>query len=1269
MRNKSVQTLLMILVTLLALASCSGKKAGLTETKVLVGNLIDLSSQTGGIIIYGNNPATGQSFGKAFPIGTMELTNGPWEFAAISYDGNSVGQIMEGTLRCARASIDLTGGEVSVALNLSAANCFDQLFGTAGSKDGGGQPYPLTIYSCMNPDAVDQRDGTACNKGVAQSHRIILPEFSDGAPTGGGLASACVTHGAGVSITSAIKVPFFEVGFGGIPFIVRSYDQGGCAGAPKEYTFPDGYKTPSFPDYGTALSDAGVSNDVYLFANPCDTPTFGGGATPFDFTDQYLGAGTKLLCNPDHINTYMTANPSLNYVLGRDIDFAGVNYTGPVMAANFTGTLEARGKMLSNFTVDCSGVSTGCGLFKQINGGDIRGLNLSNVTVAADATSSQVGALAGSIITNGHVGKLIATNITINASGNPNSIGGIIGSIASSSGGIDGSFISFLTLNIEEGNSFGGLIGSAGDGAYVRRTRLENIFINSVIDGSAGAGNVGGVIGDVTATTTQVELWDVNLDGLYAGDTTYPLEITSGFGGLIGNSGRVRIYKSRASGFADIEGLSATLQVGGLVGFNGNDFDIKESLSDVDIYADYGTGAGVGGIIGDSSITAASTIGKVRNLGLIYCNDACGGLVGYLSSGGVAVTIDESYNSGDVSAIIADAGGLIGSGANFSVQNSVNRGDIDSDTDAGGIVGVVINNGTISQSINGGDVVTDNGSAGGLIGTDTVGATCTNSVSYGNHYDLSGDLGSTIYELVGNDVSTGFTATDCYYENLGLGETLGTSTTFAELIDVSSTTLAGATTAFGSLAGTNSTSAFVNDAGGIKTVYEASMEKLGIDYLGSRMDPFPIYTVAEWNSIGDDPFLMNKSFILENYLQFGYSTFNPIGSETSCYSGDFLGNGYGLSEILKDESGGGLGALGVFRKLCHNTNDSSTAKVDHYDDINNIDYSFNIDDATFISDVYHVGVLAGAVVDSNNDSVNKTDTVVIFGVNITNSSATTGGSGVHAGGLAGNVEFGNRYSEIANVYLSDVDVTNSASGGFAGGLVGNFDGVPTGADRVRFNLNTYAFGNVISVGRAGGMIGYLNNGSVEVTRSLVTDSSITGEGAVGGLIGTANGGGNDIVENVVKYTGINDGNTGAYVGGILGEAQMSTAPIILKQSYTFSIDLTGDGSLGGIVGSSFNSGGGAMSLESNYAIVNTATGGGTFGGIDAAGTPAAAETMDSYYYLDGTAYGTLGVNLGAPGDINNSSLVPDLSLGTEYLLYGLDHPQKPFEIFPYLFID
>ncbi|MCF8057720.1 MAG: hypothetical protein K9K67_00375 [Bacteriovoracaceae bacterium] len=1268
MKNRSIQTFLFILIGISFLSGCSGKKEGLTSTKIFVGSILDTSSQTGGIIIYGNNPLTGESFGKTFPIGAMDLSNGPWEFAAISYDGNSVGQIMEGTLRCARASVTLNGGDVSVPLNLNTTNCFDQLFGTAGSKDGGGQPYPLTLYSCMNPDAVDQRDGSACNKGVAQSHRVILPEFSNGGPTGGGLVSACITHGGANNILSSIKIPFFEVGFGGIPFIVRSFDQAACAGTPKVYTFPDGYKTPSFPEYGSALSDAGVSNDVYLFANPCDTATFGGGATPFDFNDQELGAGTKLLCNPDQINTYMTANPTLNYVLGKDIDFGGVTYNGPVMASNFTGILNAIGKRLSNFTINCDGVATDCGLLKQINGGEVRGLNLSDITVSVDASSAVVGALSGKILNNGSVRNLIASNIMINATGNPNSVGGIIGTIDASGGGIDNSLISNLSLNIDEGNSFGGLIGSAGDSAFVRSTKLENIYINSVIDGSAGAGNVGGVIGNVTAATTQVELWDVNLDGLYAGDLTYPLEITSGFGGLIGNSGRVRIYKSRASGFADIEGMSATLQVGGLVGFNGDDFDIKESLSDVDIYADYGTGAGVGGIIGDSSITAASMIGKVRNLGVISCNDACGGLVGYLSSGGVAVTIDESYNSGDVSAIISDAGGLIGNGENFSVQNSVNRGDVYSDADAGGIVGVVINNGTISQSINGGDVVTDNGNAGGLIGTHTTGGTCTNSVTYGNRYDFSGDFGSNIYELVGFDAAS-FTSTDCFFENLSLGESLGTAATFADLTDITSTPLAGATTAFASLTGTNSASAFVNDAGGIKTAYEVSMEKLGIDYLGSRMDPLPIYTVAEWNSIGDDPLLMNKSFILENYLYFAYGTFNPIGSQTNCYSGNFLGNGYGLSQILRDESGGGQGDLGVFRKLCHNGSDGSTAKVDHYDELNNISYSFNIDDATFISDVYHVGILAGSVVDSNNDSVNKTDTVVIFGVNITNSSATTGGTGVHAGGLAGNIEFGNRYSEITNVYLSNVDITNNASGGGAGGLVGNIFGTPTiTTDRVRFKMNTFDFGNVTSAGRAGGMVGFLNNGSVEVENVTVANSTITGAGAVGGIVGTSYGN-NNLISTVFKYSSVTDGSSGSYLGGILGEAQMSSGPIILKQSYAFSIDLTGNGSLGGLVGGSFNSGGGSMSLESNYAIVNSATGGGTFGGIDATGTPAAAEAMDSYYYLDGTAYGTLGVALGNPGDINNSSLVPDLSLGTEYLLYGLDHPQKPFEIFPYLFID
>lgn len=1274
---KSAVLTLINIVALALFVGCAGKEGKKTTTKIVVGNLAGVETQTGGVMIYGNNLATGDNFGKVYNDAPMELSNGPWEFLIISYDGNGAGDVMEGVLRCGQAFADLTGGESSVSLSLAQANCSDPMFGTAGSKNGD-QPWPLTLWSCMNPKAVDNRDGSECEKGVAGSHRIILPEFLNNGATGGGLVSNCITHSASADQLSSVIVPFFEIGFGGIPFQVRSFTDSTCTSPPDIYTFDIGHKAPSFPSYGTALSESGSSNNVYLFKNPCDTALYGTGATPFAFTSPDIGAA-NLICSPGQMENYMTSNPTLNYVLGRDIDFGGATITGSVVDANFSGLLAGNKRTISNVTIDCSG-ATNCGFFQEVSAAgstSIMETNFFNIDVIADGSSSFVGGVVGLMSGGSNLRQIKVDDITITATGAPVSIGGVIGATSGTNEGIDTSLVKNVSLDIEEATGVGGVIGDAGDNDYIRTTKLENIFINTETNGGAGASAVGGVVGNVSASASQFEIWDVFLEYLYAGDTANPLEIDLGFGGMVGTAGSTRIYNSGVLGYADIEGTGNTIageaRVGGFIGSANLNYDISEVLNSLTIdTVSYGANGGkVGGIIGYTYVTGGSSMSQVRNHGVIDCYEACGGLVGYLDHNGGATSISEAINYSSITSAGSNTGGLVGYANNVNILDSVNRGTVRADADVGGIVGVLNASVDINKSINGGDVITENGNAGGLVGS-YIGATgsCNNTISYGDVLDFSGNGSSTLKELVGDDVPADFSATNCPYFDLGHGETLDTGTgTFSELASSTSTLLGGGGLNFDILNDANSEPIFVDDVNGLKTTYEASMEKLGSIYLGSPQDPFPIYTEAEWNSISDDPFLMNKALRLENYLYFNSTdgNFEPIGSATNCFSGHFQGNDYGLYDILVDESGGGLGPLGVFRSLCSVTS-SNTAKIDHYDEFENIDYYLYIDNAEFYSDSFNTGVLAGEVADANTGSHWGTEAITIYGVFISYGIADTASTG-NAGGVAGYVNFVNAQSEFENVDVFGTTVTAAGSGA-AGGIAGEFTGTPsTPPDRNRFNLLNFTWGTVTAAGRAGGAVGMLSNGNVEVTRILVSDTDITGEGAIGGIVGTSYGE-NNIVEAVVKYTTLTDGNTAGYVGGILGEAQKVSAPIAIENSYAYSIDITGDGTLGGIAGVSAGAGG-TLDFGQNYAIVNSVTGGGTFGGI-LGGTPsgpAATEiSYTSYYYLDGSAHGAEGTPLAAAADINNGAIVTDLLLGTEYLLYGLDHPQKPFEIFRDLFL-
>lgn len=1269
---KRILTFTSMLGILIFLNACAGKKEVKTSTKIVIGSLA-IDSQTGGVIIYGHNKVTGDSFGKIGITGPLELSNGPWEFAAISYDGNSVGNLLQGTLRCAKNEETLNGMETSVSLELNQETCKDAIFGNAGSKDASGQPYPLTLWSCMNPKAVEQRDGNECQKGVAGSHLVILPGFVNGSPTNEALVSACISHGANADQLSTIKIPYFELGATSIPFQVRSFSDSTCTTPSGLYTFTNGYKTASTPEFGTALSEAGSANNVYLFKNPCDTLQFGSGPTPFSFSHPDLGTA-NLVCNTSHLQTYATSNPTESFVLGQDIDFGNATITGPIVDASFTGRLIGNDFGISNLEIDCSSLSTGCGIFKSIDnaGGDrVENLRLYNISVITDSSSMNVGALAGSLTNGSSVRRILGDLIEIDVATGASSIGGLIGNIPASGGGVDSSKLTNITINLNEGLNVGGFIGSTSDNAYVRSSLVENISFVQAAEVTSGSSNIGGVVGNATGTSNRLEIWEVFVNGMYAGTPVAPLEISSGFGGVLGAATAIRFIRTGVFGTADIEATAAQLKAGGAIGQITDSFDLKNVLSEVALDTTYASGARVGGVIGDITSTVGGQASQIRNVGSVDCIGSCGGVVGLVSTNS-AGTLSELINYGNITATSNNVGGVIGVATAVSVLDSVNRGNVSGVAFTGGFIGLSQANTVVNKCINGGDVTSDSasGTGGGFFGGTggaATGVTITNSVSYGS---VTATNSASVNKFIG-DPQTSPTVTSSYYVDGSPTDPNGTNTDFGELTDPTSSTLGGAS--YGSLTDVFSNQLFIADVGGIKTTYEVAMDKLGYNLTGNKFDPLSITSEDEWNSIGDDPFLMGMAIQLDADLFFGSlnGSFIPIGSlgTNTCFSGKFFGNNHILSNIVVDESGGGTGPLGIFRALCSNATNGTTADIDHYDAFEDVSYNLYINNADFYSDSFNTGVLAGQLTDANSGSHWGTEAINIYGVFISNSSVDVSGGSGNSGGLVGDATIINQQSEFENIEISFTDVLNAGSGS-AGGVLGNLSGTPSSPTmQNRFNLINYTNGTISSAGRAGGAIGYNSNKNFEVTRILVADAIITGEGAVGGIIGTSSVGGS-VVEVVVKNTSLTDGNTGAYVGGIIGEYTNSIAPTLtLQGSYAFAISLAGNGNLGGLVGLTLNGGGGNMAIERNYAVIDSVTGGGTFGGIDGSGSPNATEPFDNYYYYDGSAYGSLGVNLANRADINDGSLAPDLLIGTEFLTFGLDHPQRPFEIFRFLFLE
>jgi len=187
-----------------------------------------------------------------------------------------------------------------------------------------------------------------------------------------------------------------------------------------------------------------------------------------------------VITTPEHINQ-MRNNLSAHFVLGNDIDMAGINHV-PIgtSAAPFRGVLDGGGYTISNLTINSTG--GGLGLFGNIGSSTIKNITLENVDIVG--ASSTVGALVGSI----EDGSAAVFIENIRVSGNIKArgyVGGIVGrsgtlsnvemsnvhsSVTLTASGLGaGGIISYVSGNIKlNASSFSGEVtGRAGVGGFI----------------------------------------------------------------------------------------------------------------------------------------------------------------------------------------------------------------------------------------------------------------------------------------------------------------------------------------------------------------------------------------------------------------------------------------------------------------------------------------------------------------------------------------------------------------------------------------------------------------------------------------------------------------------------------------------------------------------------------------------------------------------------------------------------------------------------------
>ncbi len=229
-----------------------------------------------------------------------------------------------------------------------------------------------------------------------------------------------------------------------------------------------------------------------------------------------------------------------SFRLGADVDLKDCNETnfhligywvswGDPANKAFSGTFDGDGRTISNFHYrDMKG--NGIGLFRYVDIGEIKNLQLKNVRIVSNGT--YVGSLVAYFGGGGIVDcEVVGADVT-----GKNHVGGLVGSA-------DG-FISQCSARGRVAGALhvGGLAGEVGKGTV--KLSYSKAFVS-------GDDSVGGLVGAILQETSLI-------DGCYA---TGAVDGVLYAGGLIGQIGSGRVYKSYSAG-----AVRGSQSPGGLVG-------------------------------------------------------------------------------------------------------------------------------------------------------------------------------------------------------------------------------------------------------------------------------------------------------------------------------------------------------------------------------------------------------------------------------------------------------------------------------------------------------------------------------------------------------------------------------------------------------------------------------------------------------------------------------------------------------------------------------
>ncbi|MBK23105.1 MAG: hypothetical protein CME70_03790 [Halobacteriovorax sp.] len=279
LRLKTSKFIFLLGALLLAsLNSCGGKREKKKENSltVLSAAIGDLNSVLpGGLMIYAHEASKDLAYTYHAYNGhsTLELENGTWTFWAVGWKGGSK---MTGPVRCGKTSMNLEGGDGTLALLMNDSRCDDVDF-AASIYRASSQFKALRITSCNSLASVTAgTDNCSGVVGPAGSYKIKLPQLdgpdstasnatstglevciADGATGNGNTSTSLLLPTGGSSIATSLFTTIIEV-----------HTNSTCTALGDSYTFANGIASAVTNQSASDVKIFSDTTEVSLYLKP-----------------------------------------------------------------------------------------------------------------------------------------------------------------------------------------------------------------------------------------------------------------------------------------------------------------------------------------------------------------------------------------------------------------------------------------------------------------------------------------------------------------------------------------------------------------------------------------------------------------------------------------------------------------------------------------------------------------------------------------------------------------------------------------------------------------------------------------------------------------------------------------------------------------------------------------------------------------------------------------------------------------------------------------